>query len=338
MAVRQNTRQYGVNESVQNRQRIRARRQKERRRQRRLFLLLQVLIVIVILLLIWNIRLQLDRAKQTGAGAGGRADLFSFGTDNASTNAAFAKSDYPAVIEEIEVAAPIKRSREEVLSEIEALAQDSETIREIWENRNAYPDNVLEALANNPEMADFVSGYLTAERQAQGTLTDTEKDATYPLFLQWDPRWGYAPYGDDSCIGIAGCGPTCLSMALYALTRDETLTPDKIAAYGMENGYYMSGTGTMWSLMDDVPGNYGVKVNRPGISDSVMKQELSAGNVLICAMRPGDFTSAGHFIVIYDYDEDGFLVNDPNCVARSLKRWSYEQIGGQIKQLWSFGI
>ena len=45
-----------------------------------------------------------------------------------------------------------------------------------------------------------------------------------PLFLQWDPRWGYTEYGEDSFLGLSGCGPTCLSMVLYYLTGDKSLT------------------------------------------------------------------------------------------------------------------
>lgn len=337
MAERQNVRQYGNRETLSRQQRIRMRRRRERQRQKRLYLLLQFLIAAVIVLLLWNIRLQLARIRQTGAMADG-AVISSFGTAKTNAGGSLLDDDYPAQFVGIEVDAPVKRSREEVLAKLESMAADNTVIREIWENRNAYPDNVLEALANNPEMADFVSGYLNADRQAQGVLSETEKAASHPLFLQWDPRWGYASYGDNSCIGIAGCGPTCLSMALYALTGNESLTPDKIAAYSMENGYYMSGTGTMWALMEDVPPNYGVSVEKPGISDSIMKSELSAGHVLICAMSPGDFTAAGHFIVIYGYDESGFLVNDPNCVARSQKSWPYENIKSQIKQMWSLGL
>ena len=126
-------------------------------------------------------------------------------------------------------------------------------------------------------------------------------------------------------------------MALYELTGDASLTPDVIAEYSMENGYYMSGTGTLWALIEDVPGQHGVSVEHPGLSEAAMKECLDHGQVLICAMRPGDFTAAGHFIVIYDYNRDGFLVNDPNCVARSRMSWTFEQIGGQIKQVWALG-
>lgn len=233
---------------------------------------------------------------------------------------------------------PVKWEPGEVLAKLEELGAENALIEKITQNTQLYPDNMLEALANNPEMADFVAGYPDADRSAAGGLTEMEKEQEHPLFLQWDPRWGYASYGDDSNIGLAGCGPVSLSMALYYLTKDETLTPDKIASYSMEHGYYMSGTGTAWALMKEVPPLYGVKVNQPGINEQIMKAELDKGNVIICAMRPGDFTAAGHFIVIYGYDKKGFKVNDPNCVARSRRSWSYEQIGNQIKNLWSFSV
>ncbi len=231
---------------------------------------------------------------------------------------------------------PQDRSSRQVLEKLEELGQWDERIATIRQNSEAYPEQLLEALANNPEMADFVEGWLTAEHRAMGGLTESEKAEEYPLFLQWDPRWGYASYGDNSCIAVSGCGPTCLSMVLYYLTGDESLTPDMIAEFSMERGYYLSGTGTLWALMEDVAPLYGVKVSQPKASEREMKAALDQGDVLILSMRPGDFTAGGHFIVIYGYDQDSFLVNDPNCVARSRLRWTYDQISRQMKNLWVF--
>ena len=104
----------------------------------------------------------------------------------------------------------------------------------------------------------------------------------------------------------------------------------------MKNGYYVEGTGTAWALMQDVPGLYGVRVIEPEISEYAFRNALSKGRVLICAMSAGDFTAAGHFIVIYGYDQNGFMVNDSNCVARSQKRWTFEEIRGQIKMVWAY--
>lgn len=72
------------------------------------------------------------------------------------------------------------------------------------------------------------------------------------------------------------------------------------------------------------------------MSESVMTAELENNHPIICALRAGDFTTEGHFIVIYDYDETGFYVNDPNCAARSNRRWSYEELSRQIKNMWSY--
>jgi len=237
-----------------------------------------------------------------------------------------------------EVAKPEKRTEAEVLERLKELAEEDEVIAGIYKTRVSYPQKMLEALANNPEMADFVAGYLTSEAKATGEgLTEDEKEQECPLFLQWDPRWGYAAYGEDSNIGLAGCGPTCLSMALYALLGDEKLTPDWIAEYSMKNNYYVAGTGTAWALLQELPTHYGLAVSQPQATDQTMKTALDQGNIIICSMEPGDFTAAGHFIVIYGYDSKGFQVNDPNCVARSREQWTFEKIGNQIKHLWVLG-
>lgn len=229
---------------------------------------------------------------------------------------------------------PRQRSKREILARLRELGEDNELIAEIVRNRSDYPERVLEALANNPEMADFVSRWNGLEEAASGGVTDGEKKQEFPLFLQWDPRWGYVEYGDESCIALSGCGPTCLSMALYYLTDDERITPDRVGKYSMENGYYIAGTGTAWALMEAMAAEYGVACRQPEASEDEMREALDDGAVIILSMGPGEFTAAGHFIVVYGYDRNGFMVNDPNCVARSRRQWSYSELERQIKNMW----
>lgn len=244
--------------------------------------------------------------------------------------------DYPNFVGMEKIDSPIKRDHNEVLAKLQELAAENDLILGIVRNAQDFPDNMLHSLANNPEMADFVSGYNKLDRTSPEGLTESEKNKEFPLFLQWDPRWGYEHYGDNSYVGLAGCGPVCLSMVIYYLTRNHKATPNIIAAYSMENGHYLPGIGTKWTLMNDIPPLYGINVSEPKISEKTMKDELDLGNVIICSMKQGDFTIAGHFIVIYGYDDLGFKVNDPNCVARSRQRWSYGNIGSQIKNIWCF--
>ncbi|MBO4982189.1 MAG: hypothetical protein J6C84_09925 [Lachnospiraceae bacterium] len=126
-------------------------------------------------------------------------------------------------------------------------------------------------------------------------------------------------------------------MALYYLTRDEGLTPAAIAEYSMKNGYYVKETGTAWALIEDVPVLYGISVEAVPVRQQDMQEALERGDILICSMKAGDFMVSGHFIVIYGSDEEGFGVNDSNCVARSRQSWTFEQLKDQIKKIWALG-
>lgn len=245
------------------------------------------------------------------------------------------EADYVSSIGIVSVERPVQRTWTETLLRLDSLGQADPVIAKINQDRDRYPERMLTALANNPEMADYVAGYPGGSDSTAGSLTQAEKEQAFPLLLQWDPRWGYRSYGSDSYIGVSGCGPTCLAMAMYSLTGDESMTPDRIADYALKNGYYVEGTGTAWALMKDFPRFYGIKVTEPEISEYALRTELDQGSILICAMGKGEFTAAGHFIVIYGYDREGFQVNDPNCVARSRKRWGFDEIRGQIKCVWA---
>lgn len=230
-----------------------------------------------------------------------------------------------------------RRIMEDEESEIRLaeLAMQDPDIAEIYTHREDYPERLLMALSVNAEMKDFVKGYLTAGCEVTGEISSQEASKDFPLFLQWDARWGYVPYGGMN-IGVSGCGPTCLSMVIYALTRDASATPDTLSAYAMNNGYYLKGTGTTWALMTDAPALYGLRASELGLDEAEMKYWLDRGCPIICSMRPGDFTLTGHFIVLYGYDKDGFLVNDPNSLERSSRHWDYDTLHYQIKNLWCY--
>lgn len=233
---------------------------------------------------------------------------------------------------------PVVRTRQEALEKIKELAEQFPKLQYVYENEDLYTTSMIKALAGNPEMTSYAYDYPTHNGSVTGGIRDDELPENHPLFLQWDPRWGYMRYGTTGgSMGSSGCGPTCLSMAIYYLTGDKSCTPDAVAEYSMKKGHYVAGVGTSWALLDKYPGEYGLAVDRISKSEENLKEELDKGNILICSVRKGNFTSAGHFIVIYGYDEKGFKVNDPKCIYRSRLSWTYEQIKGDIKKTWSIG-
>lgn len=235
-----------------------------------------------------------------------------------------------------EVDKPERRNKEQVKQKLKELSEEYELIEQIYKQITLYSDDMLDHLANNPEMAAYVLGSLESDGSVTGGFTEAELEAEYPLLLQFDPRWGYFEYGGKE-MGISGCGPTCLSMMLLALTDVETVTPDKIVTYSMENGHYVEGVGTAWKLLDEFPVLYGLTVEHPTLKENSMKAALDEGKVLICSVKKGVFTANGHFIMIYGYDETGFKVNDPMCVARSNQTWTFAEFGKQLKRVWAYG-
>ena len=69
-----------------------------------------------------------------------------------------------------------------------------------------------------------------------------------------------------------------------------------------------------------------------------MVNALEAGHPVILALGAGDFTTAGHYIVLTGVEDGRFRVNDPNSPVRSQKLWSYEELEGQIRNIWEISV
>lgn len=197
---------------------------------------------------------------------------------------------------------------------------------------SAYPKSLIALLERNPETEEFVLNYPFRETGAGADLSGTPRD-TVPLFMQWDTRWGYEKYGSD-CIGITGCGPTCLSMVYYYLTGDTAMTPGKVAEFAGKNGYYAKGYGSSWTLISEGGEKLGLSVTELPLVKKKLTDNLEAGYPIILALGKGDFTSSGHYIVLTGVEDGLFRVNDPNSHANSEQLWSYDRLEGQIRNIW----
>ena len=197
-----------------------------------------------------------------------------------------------------------------------------------------YPTELVELLAVNPDAENFVLNYpLLKDSSPVIDLTEHKNSRFVPLFFQWDERWGYREYAGE-LFGLSGCGPTCLSMVCVFLLGDTRLNPKFIAEFSKSHGYCVDGNGSSWELISKGGRRLGLDVIEIPLDENRMILNLEVGNPIICVMGPGDFTSSGHFIVITDYEDGKFKINDPNSAARSERTWEYSQIKDQIKNLW----
>lgn len=157
-----------------------------------------------------------------------------------------------------------------------------------------------------------------------------------PAFLQNDPRWGDKPYGNNT-MAENGCGPTCLSMVYCSLTGKDTWNPYNLARKMDEEGYYVNGSGTAWLAMTELANEIGLKPYEVRFEESAITSELEKGTPIICSMKPGDFTTSGHFIVLTGIDSRGNVtVQDPNSKDNSRKTWLLKDLMPQISNLWGY--
>ncbi len=222
---------------------------------------------------------------------------------------------------------------EALIDSLYTLARNDERVFKIIEQKEQYPEILLKMLARNKDLTDYVFDYTASYGKVFAEDIGEVQEGEYPLLLQYDKRWGYGIYG-DSALAINGCGPTSLSMVIAGLTGRNDVTPYKVALFSYQNGYYYGATS--WSLFTDGARKYGIEGKDLALSKSKMVQELEQGHPIICSMRPGDFTTTGHLLVITGVKDGQFIIHDPNSKYRSNKLWNYETLEPQIKKMWSF--
>ncbi len=222
-------------------------------------------------------------------------------------------------------------------SDVKTLKKQGGSAENILEHYDQYPEELLEMLSRNEDMLDFVLGYPEKKGQVFANDVGNVEKGTVPLLLQYDEGWGYGDYG-SSCVAISGCAPACLSMVYAGLTGDNSVTPYTVARYADENGYYVAGQGTSWSLITKGCGHFGLQGTELPLSESKVFGALENGQPIICSMRPGDFTTTGHFIVLTGVRDGKITVNDPNSRERSGKLWDYDRLSGQINNLWAMTV
>ena len=156
-----------------------------------------------------------------------------------------------------------------------------------------------------------------------------------PRLYQTDPAWAALPYAGGT-IEKNGCGPTCLAMVYVDLTGRTDRGPAEMASFSERGGYVSDGM-TAWALMTDGAAELGLSSQELPASAEAVRGELAAGHPVICSVGPGDFTTAGHFIVLAGLADDGtVIVRDPNSAERTARTWDLDRVLGQCLNLWSF--
>lgn len=141
-------------------------------------------------------------------------------------------------------------------------------------------------------------------------------------YLQTDPRWknkDYSAKGESTTIGASGCGPTAAAMLIETLTG-KTFTPVDACKWSLEHGYKAVNQGTYYAYFAPQFAAHGINCYqlswtnvyhnpKSSIHDKAFEL-LKQGYYLIALMKKGNWTSGGHFVVVW-WEDNKVRINDP---------------------------
>lgn len=164
-------------------------------------------------------------------------------------------------------------------------------------------------------------------------------------YRQGDPRWGAKPYrvpGETSTIASAGCGPVCAAMVIASLA-DSSVTPEDTCAWSVRHGYKALGQGTCYSYFQPQLAAYGIGC-RQLLGERLLDQpshpvheqvraHLREGWWAIALMGPGTWTSGGHFVLVWDWDERVRIL-DPASSADKRTNGDPDTFRREVRNYW----
>ena len=157
-------------------------------------------------------------------------------------------------------------------------------------------------------------------------------------YNQNDIRWYQHLYGGEDALSIYGCGPTTLA-CLVSSFIDPQITPDKMADWAAENGFWASRNGSYHTIIPEGLSSFGFQVaSIKNPSKQTILSSLNSNHILVALMGKGHFTEEGHFILILGTTKNGKLhIADVNSYDNTKKTWNIKTIIKELKMTASAG-
>lgn len=171
---------------------------------------------------------------------------------------------------------------------------------------------------------------------------------TQPVYyMQTDSKWknkDYSAKGEKTTIGASGCGPTSMAMVL-ATWADPKVDPVSECAWALAHGYKAPHSGTYYGYFEPAGARYGLSVTRLNYSNiygnstsqyhAQAKAAIDRGDLVIACMGKGNWTSQGHYVLVWDIKGNTIYINDPASTKTSRTRGDYSLFKKQVKYYWT---
>lgn len=237
-----------------------------------------------------------------------------------------------------------KQKLHEKYGELAIRAETDEKSAYILEHIDEYPSVMMDYYyMSYDDYVDFVYDYPEHKNDYLNcSFTEDELNCeSIPAFYMNDYRWCYETIG-GRYIYTGGCAVVSISMVYVGLTGDGYYDPVRVSrkaeeldASGFLGGVRNSEIGNICEAIGLKYNGYNFDVSEEGSgapNESQMKEILDSGRPLILNMKGETFGS--HALVVRDYDETGFIINDPASPEKSARTWTFDELAPEILRYW----
>ena len=156
-----------------------------------------------------------------------------------------------------------------------------------------------------------------------GFIDPTPEPVQPPNFKQYDSRWASKMYSNHNdkkqTMKSSGCGPTAMA-DIVAAWWDKDCTPWDLAQKSMAWGTRTYDSGTSSTFFRKCADLYKAAKYQTSSSIDVVKKCLDEGGLLVACMGKGYWTSGGHYICVWKYDDTYIYANDPASSSRTKQK------------------
>ena len=237
----------------------------------------------------------------------------------------------------------LKNQKYEKWGKLAEAAETNSMAQFIIENEELYTEDIIDLYYGNNDNLEFVYNY-AFHKDDYDTMTFTDEELNsekIPVLYMDDPRWGYE-YIYDTTIFENGCSAVAFTMANLYLNHNNNIDPVIFMEVAKALDAIAFPEGVMVMKMSEIADIF--DLNAEGVDCTVDKKTGFVEHedlisviddkeaVLLIAVSSDVFGS--HMLLVRDYSDDGYYINDPANPEHSATVWPFEDIEKDIRYYW----
>ncbi len=235
-----------------------------------------------------------------------------------------------------------RNKRIEKWGELGEMSETNSMAEFIIENEELYTEDILSIFYDNNEELEFVYNY-AFHKDDYKTMAFTNSELNsedIPALYMDDTRWAYEKIYDEYIVEN-GCATVAITMANLYLNHNSDVDPVKVTEKAKELNAFTMFEALSAVYVADIVNSFDMNVedfncyenDLLGVEHNDLITALDEENAVVMANMMSE-TFGNHMIIIREYTDEGYYINDPADPEKTAQLWDYETIEKDVAYYW----